>query len=80
MGKFKGDYVDKCEERRKQNLDCLKISENDIEWKPIKEIYDGAKLFGEKIEKEDVILGSILDSYFIACLINWISSINISII
>jgi hypothetical protein len=25
-------------------------------------------------------LGSIPDSYFIACLINWISSINISII
>ena len=70
MGKFKGDYVDKCEERRKANLNCIKVSENDIEWKHIKEIYSGAKLFGDKIQKEDVTLGSIPDSYFISVLIS----------
>ena len=70
IGKYKGEYVDKCEQRRKENLDNLKISENDIEWKHIKEIYDGAILFGDKIQKEDVILGSIPDSYFISCLIS----------
>ena len=70
MGKFKGDYVDKCEERRKANLNCIKVAENDIEWKHIKEIYSGAKLFGDKIQKEDVTLGSIPDSYFISVLIS----------
>ena len=54
IGKYKGEYVDKCEQRRKENLDNLKISENDIEWKHIKEIYDGVILFGDKIQIKSI--------------------------
>ena len=69
FGKREGQYTDPDEERRSRALRAIKISQDDIEWKPAKEIWgEDAKLFGDKISLEDIKIGEVADAYFVATL------------
>ncbi len=69
FGKYEGNFVDPSEERRKKNTELCKLTENDIEWKHIKEVWKDSKIFNQEIKWDDVILGShIPNAYFISVL------------
>ena len=69
FGKYEGNFVDPSEERRKKNTELCKLTENDIEWKHIKEVWKDSKIFNDEIKWDDVILGShIPNAYFISVL------------
>ena len=58
------------ESRRDKSLNEIKskISENQIEWKHIKEIWPEGKIFNEKITLNDIKLGEISNAYLVASL------------
>ena len=67
FGKREGQYTDPDEGRRSRALRAIKISQDDIEWKPAKEIWgEDAKLFGDKISLEDIKNGEVADAYCVA--------------
>ena len=73
FGKKKGEYIDKDDKRREENLSLIKnlnINENDIEWKHAKDIWKNSDIFNNEIKPNDIKLGLLPDAYFISCLIS----------
>ena len=52
-------------EKGKENI---KINENEIIWKSLREIYPNGKIFNEKLNKDDIEIGEIKNEYFLSCL------------
>ena len=69
FGRKDGVYYDKTPRRRAKGMYAIKATEDIIEWRRARDIWgDDIRIFGETTSADDIDLGEVNDSYFVAAM------------